>query len=1263
MKWTKCGILLKRKANQLLTSLQNAVFKNGYLIITAAWLYTISFIFSNYFSYNSGPDKVKENIENRIHDEEQKFDAFSKDTISLKSLVFDSSSTEVELRLEKGKSGVFLYKENSKAGFDEVFWSTNKMTVPQTFLFSKENIQFLNSSTGQFLLSKKKVIVRKQNFLLVNMLPIKWSYFIENKYFTADFADFPGLDEQYSITSDSADTPIYSESGNFLFSIQLKEGKQFVSYDFITIFFRLAAVFLLLLFIHAISKDLIEQVNFKSGFLFLLIAVLVLRLFSYLFPFPFDYSKLPLFDPSIYASNFLHPSLGDLFLNAFLFYWVTRFVKNNYSIKSALPVTEFTPWNKIIRILIYTSTAFLVIGIVQSLVRDAKISFDVTNFFSLSIYSTISIVILCFLVLGFFYLSQIILTPLVVSKKSLGLLVVIVILSGFVNILFYYNAAQILFHFIVILWLILFLLVIKIRAKDFRIPIFKSSFFIFWMMIFAMSIAALVIYQHRLVEFEQRKRIAEKLAIQSDPSGESLLKIATANFNNNFLSENFSRFHESEYANKFVKDSLINQNFSGYLNKYDTRIYTFDSLFHPLFNEDSLNYASIKTLVLNQANATEIPNLFTYENTIKGYNYIYQVTVEKSNSIIGYLFIVMNSKRYKSEALYPELFNQSQDIVSDLNSNYAYAIYYKGKIINHFNSYNFPTVLSSYNLPQFEFTYTTQNDFTELWYNAGNERQVVVVKRNTWLIESVTLFAYLFCSFLLIIFVFHVGSILVKVKFRINLVKKLLQFNIRTQIQATIIFVSVFSFLVIGIATISFFIYRYNHSNEERLSKSIQVMANELNTKIVSILALDDEPSNSGVKNELEQVIAEISDLHDVDINYYTGEGDLLISTQPYIYNKNLLSKKMHPIAFMEMRRKNKIRFIQSETIGKFGYLSIYIPLISESGNTYGYLNIPYLNSQIDLNQEISGFLATLINLNAFIFLLAGAIAFFITNQITASLRLIGSTMQKMNLGVKNQQIVWNRDDEIGVLVNEYNNMVRKLELSAASLAKTEREGAWREMARQVAHEIKNPLTPMKLSIQYLQQAIQQGAPNVTVLTTNLAKTLVEQIDQLAKIAGDFSQFANIGIVTLEKFSVVTTIHSMQSLYSGDASVSIRFVDESTNAMIEADKVQINRLFMNLIQNSVEAGKDLNGTAAIEIKLVNQQEYVVITIKDYSGGIPSAMHGNMFRPNFTTKSAGTGLGLAICKGIIEHANGSIQYESIDGIGTIFELKIPVAVGN
>lgn len=1247
----------------MFTSIKNAIFKHGYLIITAAWLYTISFIFSNYFSYNSGPEKVKQNLARSIHDEEQVFDQLINDTTSLSNLIFNSSSAEIEQTIRNGKSGVFVYKQLTQSRVEELYWSTNKMTVPSTFLNAVSNIQFVNSSNGHFLLLKNKIRLRNNDYLVVNVLPIKWSYFIENKYFKADFVDFPGLDEQYSITNNPAHTPIYSQDGIYLFSIELKDGKQFVSYDIITILFRIAAILLLLIFIHAITKDLIASFGFRRGFQFLLISIFLLRLISYLFPFPFDYTKLSLFDPSIYASNFLHPSLGDLFLNSILFYWIMRFVKNNYSVHIDLRSNQSSIIVKSAGIFIYTSSAFIVVGIIQSLIRDAKISFDVTNFFSLTIYSTISIIILCFLALGFFYLSQLIIVPILSAKKTLGLPILLVIVSGFINILFQYNASQIGFHFIIVVWLILFMLLLRLRAADISIQIIKSSFFIFWVMLFAMSIAALVIHQNRLVEFEQRKRIAEKLAIQSDPSGENLLKIAATNFNNNFLSENFDRFHESEYANKFIKDSLINQNFSGYLNKYDTRIYTFDSLFHPLFNEDSLNYSSIKTIVLNQSSGTDVPNLFTYENNFEGVNYIYQVTVEKRNAAIGYLFIIMNAKRYKSEALYPELFNQSQDVIADLNSYYAYAIYNKGRIINHFNNYNFPTQLTASALPQFDFVYKREGDFSELWFNAGNDRQVVVVKRNTWFIEAVTLFAYLFCSFLLIIFVFHIGALFIKAKFKLDELIKLFRFNIRTQIQATIIFVSVFSFLVIGIATISFFIYRYNRSNEERLSKSIQVMANELNAKVVSILALDDEPNNSGVKNELEQVIAEISDLHNVDINYYNSQGDLIISTQPYIYNKNLLSKKMDPVAFIEMHRENRIRFIQSETIGSFGYLSIYIPLMTDTGETYGYLNIPYLNSQIDLNQEISGFLATLINLNAFIFLLAGAIAFFITNQITASLSLIGATMKKMNLGAKNQQIDWNRDDEIGVLVNEYNNMVRKLELSAATLAKTEREGAWREMARQVAHEIKNPLTPMKLSIQYLQHAIQQGAPNVNVLSNNLAKTLIEQIDQLAKIASDFSQFANIGIVKLEKFSVTQSIQSLKDLYAGDSLVTINVVDLSTNSFIESDKVQINRLFMNLIQNGVEAGKEWKGRVMIDIQLKNLNEFIVIDISDQSGGISDAMKTNMFRPNFTTKSAGTGLGLAICKGIVEQANGSIQYQSTDGIGTTFTIQLPTTTMN
>jgi nitrogen fixation/metabolism regulation signal transduction histidine kinase len=429
-----------------------------------------------------------------------------------------------------------------------------------------------------------------------------------------------------------------------------------------------------------------------------------------------------------------------------------------------------------------------------------------------------------------------------------------------------------------------------------------------------------------------------------------------------------------------------------------------------------------------------------------------------------------------------------------------------------------------------------------------------------------------------------------------------------------------------------------------------------------SLQAFDDVPDNLGVRSELEKTIAEISDLHNVDINYYNLHGTLVISTQPYIYNKHLLSAKMEPRAYQELQNGHSIRYLQSEKVGSFEYLSIYVPLVDDRGNTYAFLNVPYLNSQNELNQEISGFLATLINLNAFIFLIAGAIAFFLTSRITDSFSLIGKKMQEMNLGRINEEIKWNRNDEIGMLVDEYNKMVRKLEQSAQALAQSEREGAWREMARQVAHEIKNPLTPMKLSIQYLQSAIQRGAPNVKELSENMAVTLIEQIDQLSKIAGDFSQFANIGNAHIERFDITENISSIIRLYSSNPRIAIEWYKEEGDYSIIADKVQMNRLFTNLLQNAIEANEDQRQNVRVVIRQKTENDHLLISVQDNSGGIPAGMRANIFTPNFTTKSSGTGLGLAICKGIVEKANGQIWFESVENEGTTFFIRLPKASG-
>jgi nitrogen fixation/metabolism regulation signal transduction histidine kinase len=402
-----------------------------------------------------------------------------------------------------------------------------------------------------------------------------------------------------------------------------------------------------------------------------------------------------------------------------------------------------------------------------------------------------------------------------------------------------------------------------------------------------------------------------------------------------------------------------------------------------------------------------------------------------------------------------------------------------------------------------------------------------------------------------------------------------------------------------------------------------------------------------------------VAEVHNVDANFFTDKGDLKASTQPYIYNKLLLSKKMNPTAYAALHYNKLSRFIQDEHIGELNYVSIYQPILDDDGQVFAYLNIPYLNSQIELTQEISNFIATLLNLNAFVFLLAGAIAFLLTDRIVSSFKAIADKMHQVNLSKQNEVIIWYKNDEIAPLVNEYNAMVKKLEQSAIALASSEREGAWREMARQVAHEIKNPLTPMKLSIQYLLRAIDADAANTKELSKKVATTLVEQIDQLAKIAGDFSQFANINNVHLETFDVCDILSSVIALYKHTDDVTINYNTTIGHCIIAADKLQLNRIFTNLIKNAIEAVDGLEKMAIIQVQVLKHEGQVVINITDNGKGISLEAQDKIFVPNFTTKSSGTGLGLAICKGIIENANGTISFTTQTNVGTTFTVTLPL----
>ncbi|MBK7099391.1 MAG: HAMP domain-containing histidine kinase [Sphingobacteriales bacterium] len=278
-------------------------------------------------------------------------------------------------------------------------------------------------------------------------------------------------------------------------------------------------------------------------------------------------------------------------------------------------------------------------------------------------------------------------------------------------------------------------------------------------------------------------------------------------------------------------------------------------------------------------------------------------------------------------------------------------------------------------------------------------------------------------------------------------------------------------------------------------------------------------------------------------------------------------------------------------------------------------------------------------------------------NRITNSFKLIGAKMREISLSKINEPIVWEREDEINDLVKEYNKMVDKLQESAGAIAKNERDEAWREMARQVAHEIKNPLTPMKLNLQYLQKAINEGRTDIHQLASNVSGTMVEQIDHLSRIASDFSQFSNINKPEKTKFDLHEVLDPLIEIHGRNPKIRTEWIRLPNSINIFADKTQMNRLFSNLLVNALEACVDKEGSKIIITEQI-ANKHITICVQDNGPGIDEKMKSKIFYPNFTTKSSGTGLGLAMCKNIVEQNGGSIWFETNIEKGAAFFVNLP-----
>ena len=1232
--------------------------------------FALSFAFNSYVTRVSAIAHEKKSLTHYIQEKEADFDYFVKDSYLLRKLVRNRESLEEFKDLKNKGYGIYIVAEPVFGTQQLVFWN-NQDIVPSSASYNFQPGEYFKlQDNGYYVIIKKSFTLSGINnkFWGYALIPIQSKYYIESEFLNNEFAYSKTAHKRIAISSKKTNYPINSSSGKTLFYVSRRPIPSIPYNDAGTIILRLLSLCFFFVFTHSLAESVVRRRKSPwLGVATLITVLLLFRLSIYFFPSVYEFRQFDLFDPSFYATNLVNRSLGDLLINALLFSWITVFAWSKLGNRMDL-LRRFKPgWKWLIgtvSLLVLVLSTFLLASIINSLVENSNVSFDVTDFFSLDTFSVVGFIVLASVSLSYYYFTQLMFRFILpVFEKRKPLIYFGIALTGLVYLTFRFADPAIPFYIPVLLWLVGYTWLVSQQGLVINRFHINIAGIIFWIVVFSVSISAIIITENKVKEWTYRKTMAENLASLEDESNERLLSIALSDLDNRFLASNFSRFSDEENGRAF-RDSILTINYKGYVNKYDTRLYVFkDSVFAPLYNDDDISYEALNNIILVQSKPSEnVEGLYSYVSSYNKITYITRrLVTDSSGKVLGAVFIVSTPKTTTASALEATLFKEPNETDPKESPIYSYAIYRDGSLVESSSKYPFATSLTNDQLPRQEVEKKKNGDFDELWYRDSSGKVIVLARKGNSVIEAITLFSFIFCSFLFLVSFIQTVSFLLKIGVDGKRLKNFFQVNIRTQVHSTIIFISILSFLIIAIATISFFITRYNRNNADKLSRTMNVMVNEMKKRIAEHGMFDDVTKiyEPGSNSELRKLVNEVANIHNVDVNIYDLSGNLKVSSQENIYDKGVLSKQMNPEAFFHLNRLREVERVQQEHISNLSYLSIYAPVRSDDGQEYAYLNIPYFLSQFELHQEISNFLVTIIILNAFILLTAGVIALFITNRITRSFSLIGDKMREVNLGKLNEEIVWKRNDEIGELVKEYNKMVTKLGESASVLARSEREGAWREMARQVAHEIKNPLTPMKLSIQYLQKAILNNSPDVKELTAKVANTLVEQIDHLSKIAFDFSQFANIGNTQIELFDMHDVLRSLKELYQRSQQVEINWDAIQDKVMLRADKTQMNRLFTNLFQNAVEAC-DEDKKCRIDVSELQENGSILVSIRDNGEGIPAAMQSKIFAPNFTTKSSGTGLGLAMCKSIVEQAHGKIWFETKLGEGTTFHIELPLA---
>ena len=1141
-----------------------------------------------------------------------------------------------------------------------LYWSDFTLTLDFSKVDLNKAYQFLEDPYGTMLLKIRKFNRNGADYAMVHVLRMVLPGNIQNDYLiTGPNPQLFGNDSfELFENPEQGAFQVKNLAGIPLFGITFKFGYQSagnVANPAILIFF----CSILLLYFLLSSEFVLKKWRKGKRWQAIAYGTLILvafRIVMLLLDFPGSYLNFDLFNSANYASSWLNPSLGDLLINTLCGIVILGLITFQMASKPMHQKIKLLNTRNDFRvffslaILASSIGVFMFWSLPRDLILNSQWALDISSIPSFDLFKGLSVLILFSWGAGYVLLSLTLVSLLleVQSRKSDYYKAFLLIGLPVAVALFFFSIWG------SVIWIIhLGFLALIIRFELYK-NVFRLGLETFLTFFFACLVTAIIAgistFQTEKEQLIQSKiRFVNQNLIEKDVMTEFFLGEIFTRIQGDLFIQN--RIADPLFSKELIETKIRKIYLDNYFDQFEVQVRIFSSSGQQIHGPtDSDGLVDLKLKYIKSDFVTSVKNLFFIpgNDNYAGNRFIAFIPMTKDNSPQGFIFLELNQLRVQPSSVYPKLLLDRKYIEKLDPVRYDFAIFKDNEVIRSSGTFNYSVSGIRSRLDQSQLV--EEGIHSEKFHHLGiinGDEMIVISSPNisfSHFFGNISLFfvTFVFLTFLAIL---------------VNTVQKgyrNFEFNYSTKLQLYLNFAFFFPIIIISIITVGLLANSYREDLDRQYIQKAALIRGNLGGFLSNenLETVDSDLLNEEV-NQLANTIAS-------DIHLYSIDGKLESTNRANIFDKKILSPFINPKALAEIVEKNQNQFLADEQVGKLRYKSVYLAIPSQdSQENMGILAVPFFESEAELDSLIAEVLSNIFNAFVVIFILFLFVSYFVSKNLTFPFRLLTLKLKATNLD-NNEPMVWGSKDEIGLLVKEYNNMLFKLEASKKVLASTEKESAWREMAKQVAHEIKNPLTPMKLTLQHLLRMESEGKLDDFSKLRKSLETIIHQVDALSGIASSFSTFAKMPLPKNEPMNFKIVLNQVLELFKNDQRCNLLFQDDSYSEEIPimGDDKLFGRVISNLIINAIQAGEE-GQMVVVNVWLWMSDQAVFLEISDNGRGIPMELRDKIFIPNFSTKSQGSGLGLAIAKSGVETAGGKIWFETELGKGTTFYLTFPL----